>query len=76
MITENLSTLKIHKISQAQYDRELEAGRIDKNALYLTPDEEMNFPVDSINGKTGTVVLTADDVGALSGASLIDGGTW
>ena len=39
MITENLSTLKIHKLTQAQYDRELEAGRIDANALYLTPDE-------------------------------------
>ena len=39
MITENLSTLKIHKLSQAQYDRELSAGNIDENALYLTPDE-------------------------------------
>lgn len=39
MNTENLSTLKIHKLTQAQYDRELAAGRIDANALYLTPDE-------------------------------------
>ena len=39
MITENLSTLKIHKLSQAQYDRELASGNIDENALYLTPDE-------------------------------------
>lgn len=39
MITENLSTLKINKLTQAQYDRELAAGRIDENALYLTPDE-------------------------------------
>ena len=43
MITENLSTLKIHKLTQAQYDRELEAGRIDENALYLTPDEEIDL---------------------------------
>lgn len=43
MITENLSTLKIHKLTQAQYDRELEAGRIDANALYLTPDEEVDL---------------------------------
>ena len=43
MITENLSTLKIHKLSQAQYDRELAAGRIDENALYLTPDEEIDL---------------------------------
>lgn len=39
MITENLSTLKIHKLTQAQYKREVEAGRIDASALYLTPDE-------------------------------------
>jgi hypothetical protein len=39
MITENLSTLKIHKLTQTQYDRELEAGNIDEMALYLTPDE-------------------------------------
>ena len=38
MITENVSTLKIHKLSQAQYDRELAVGNIDENALYLTPD--------------------------------------
>lgn len=38
MITENIPTFKIHKLTQAQYDRELEAGNIDENALYLTPD--------------------------------------
>ena len=40
MITENLSTLKIHKLTKEQYDRELAAGRIDPSALYLTPDED------------------------------------
>lgn len=43
MTTENLSTLKIHKLSQAQYERELEAGRIDESALYLTPDEDIDL---------------------------------
>jgi hypothetical protein len=38
--TENLSTLKIHKLSQEQYERELEAGRIDESAIYLTPGED------------------------------------
>lgn len=38
MNTENLNTLKIHKLSQAQYDRELAAGRLDPTALYMTPD--------------------------------------
>ena len=39
MITESLSTLKIHKLSQAQYEREKAAGNIDEYALYLTPDD-------------------------------------
>lgn len=43
MNTENLQTLKIHKLTQAQYDRELQAGNIDANALYLTPDEEIDL---------------------------------
>ena len=39
MNTENLSTLKIHKLTQTQYERELANGNIDETALYLTPDE-------------------------------------
>lgn len=39
MITENLSTLKIHKLSNEQYMREREAGRTDESAMYLTPDD-------------------------------------
>ena len=42
MITENLSTLKIHKLSQEQYDRELENGNLDESALYLTPEVKFN----------------------------------
>lgn len=41
MIIENVPTLKIHKLTQAQYDRELAAGNLDENALYLTPDENV-----------------------------------
>jgi hypothetical protein len=65
LIAENLSTLKIHKLTQAQYDKAKEAGNIDKNALYLTPDEETDVPVYSINGKTGVVTLTAAEISAL-----------
>jgi hypothetical protein len=53
LITENLLTLKIHKLTQAQYDRELEAGRLDANALYLTPDEEANIEVDTSLTQSG-----------------------
>lgn len=41
MNTKNLSTLNIHKLTKAQYDRELAAGRIDEDALYLVPDTDM-----------------------------------
>lgn len=61
MNTQNLSTLKIHRLTQSQYDREFAAGRIDDTALYLTPDEG----VESVNGKTGDVTLTASDVSAV-----------
>lgn len=43
MQTENLPTLKIHKLTQAQYDREKENGTLDEYALYLTPDEEIDL---------------------------------
>lgn len=53
MITENLSTLKIHKLTQAQYNRELDAGNIDPNALYLTPDEATNIEIDTTLTQSG-----------------------
>ena len=40
MITENVSTLKIHKLTESQYERELRNGNIDENVLYLTPEVE------------------------------------
>lgn len=43
MKIEHLSTLKIHKLSQEQYDRELSAGNLDESALYLTPEEELDL---------------------------------
>lgn len=43
MITENLSTLRIHKLTQEQYERELANNALDENALYLTPEEEIDL---------------------------------
>lgn len=45
MKTENISTLKIHKLTQEQYDRELANGNIDENAIYLTPDENVDLSI-------------------------------
>lgn len=40
MKTQDLSLLTINKLSQEQYNRELEAGNISEDELYLTPYEE------------------------------------
>lgn len=65
MITKNLSTLKIHKLTQAQYDRELAAGNIDENALYLTPEEAIDLSpyatIESLSVKSD-VGHTHDDM--------------
>ena len=65
MNTENLSTLKIHKLTKAQYERELAAGRIDENALYLTPDEGVDLSeyatVEQLNENIETAKSYTDD---------------
>lgn len=76
MITENLSTLKIHNLTKEQYERELAAGRIDENALYLTPCEEsdlseyatqeyvdgkITYKQDAITGTAGQFVVIGAD---------------
>lgn len=57
MNTENLSTLKIHKLTQAQYDRELAAGRIDASALYLTPEAEIDYSLGTTTKQLSNVDL-------------------
>lgn len=61
MITENVSTLKIHKLTKKQYEREFKAGNLDANALYITPEEsycninqasDALFLMDTITGAT------------------------
>lgn len=59
MITENLSTLKIHKLTQEQYERELEAGRIDESAIYLTPYEEIDLSEYASKSYVNNAILEA-----------------
>ncbi len=71
MITEKVSTLKINKLSRAQYEREYLAGRIENTALYLTPDEspeiiqmtkeEYNAAVSAGTIKSDAVYIVPDD---------------
>lgn len=69
MITENLSTLKIHKLTQEQYDRELAAGRIDANALYLTPDEIYVQNEEPSDVAEGALWVDMDEESGTSGDS-------
>lgn len=56
MNTENLSTLVIHKLTQDQYNRVIEEGEIDENALYLTPDEITDTPQSDWNQNDETAL--------------------
>ena len=42
-VTEVLSTFKIHKLTQEQYDEAVKNGTLEDGALYLTPDEEIDL---------------------------------
>ena len=70
MKTESFSTLKIHKLTQEQYERELEAGRIDESAIYLTPDKEIDLSSYAI--KDEVVDLTSDQT--ISGSKTFSEG--
>ena len=40
MITTDLTTLKINKLTKSQYEAALAAGNINENELYMTPESE------------------------------------
>ena len=63
MFIENVSTLKIHKLTQEQYDRELAAGNIDENALYLVPDKSLDL---SEYAKVTDVNAMFNSIGSIS----------
>ena len=77
MKTENLSTLKIHKLTQEQYDRELAAGRIDESALYLTPAnviEEIKVngtKVEPSNDKSVDITVPTNNNQLINGAGYL-----
>lgn len=57
MSTENLSTLRINKLSQEQYDRESTAGKLNENEIYLTPDRSITIWQPNTEYKVGDVVI-------------------
>ena len=76
MIVENISTLKIHKLTQEQYDRELAAGNIDENAIYLTPDEGVDLSAYAktadVNAGLNTVYNSMNSIGEIDIAKLFE----
>lgn len=59
MITENLAVLKLHKLTQEQYNREFENGNLDQSALYLTPEEERIGDLSSLKTNAKTSIVDA-----------------
>lgn len=47
MITENIPTLKVHKLTQEQYDTARQNGTLDNNSIYLTPTEIKDYALRS-----------------------------
>lgn len=82
METTNLLTLQIHKLTQDQYDRAVESGRIDENALYLTPEEVIQSNYEQNNSLEADYIknrpfYSLDNIlewnGAPEGLDIIDG---
>lgn len=47
MITKNISTLKVQKLTQDQYEAALANGIIDDDSMYLTPIEVQDYALKS-----------------------------
>lgn len=58
MITTDLTTLKINKLTKAQYEAALAAGTINENELYMTPESEAESGGVSI-ATYGTTLLAS-----------------
>lgn len=68
MITQNLPTLKINKLSDAQYEREKTNERLDTTAIYLTPDTSINYTAQTLTDDQKAQART--NIGAVSHTEL------
>ena len=72
MIINNIPNLKIHKLTQEQYDRARELGQLDENAFYLTPeDDNTNNTPSQPSAQCELPKVTVDDNGAF--LRVVDG---
>ena len=76
MITENLTTLKINQLTQAQYEAALAAGTVNENELYATPDDnELDtttfLRVSDVGSAVDTNPINADTLGGKSASEFL-----
>ena len=76
MIIENLTTLKINQLTQAQYEAALAAGTINENELYATPDDnELDtttfLRVSDVGSAVDTNPINADTLGGKSASEFL-----
>ncbi len=69
-ITENLSNLRIHRLSQEQYENALANGNVDQTALYLTPDNSLDEIANLAVAFTARNVEVTDTAGELANYSI------
>ena len=76
MIIENLTTLKINQLTQAQYEAAIAAGTINENELYATPDDnELDtttfLRVSDVGSAVDTNPINADRLGGKSASEFL-----
>lgn len=77
MVTDNLSTLKIYKLTKEQYERKLEAGEIDENAFYFTDEKSSDVSIDdtlSVSGAAADAKAVGDAIAAMNYIYATDDG--
>ena len=55
MITNNLSTLRIHSLSEEQYNKEKQSSNLENNALYLIPAPEIEIAQETGSSEEITI---------------------
>lgn len=76
MIIENLTTLKINQLTQAQYEAALAAGTVNENELYATPDDnELDtttfLRVSDVGSAVDTNPINADTLGGKAASEFL-----
>ena len=77
MIEQNIPLLKIHKLTQEQYERQVAANAVEENAIYLTPAASsdstyITHGVVSINQNGTPTVVLEDSYSTLYAQAILE----